>query len=231
MKKFKTAISLIVAVAMLLFIPGINDLHVSAQEVPVEEVPPTTYVLKYIENNNCWRYQISGTGTWNDKADHRELYYMEQSIKDGDYIVVLDSPYDLNLTVPVSLGNITFNHSHCAVVTAKNVDYVYVLKDSIGVVNGDVQNAYVYDNAVASFNNNVNNLYLMGYNTNDQDVGVLGTVNYAELSVPAWNWIRGQYYSVREGKFSVSGGGVKTKPEDYSTTPPPAPPVEVVPVA
>ena len=71
----------------------------------------------------------------------------------------------------------------------------------------------------------------MGYNTNDQDVGVLGTVNYAELSVPAWNWIRGQYYSVREGKFSVSGGGVKTKPEDYSTTPPPAPPVEVVPVA
>lgn len=230
MKKFKTVISLVVAVAMLLFVPGISGLQVSAEEVPAAEAPkPTTYVLRYV--GNCWHYQISETGAWQKDGEHREVYYMEQSIKDGDLLVIEDSPNELNLKLPVSLSNITFNHSHCAIITVNSVENVYVLRDSIGVVNGDVNNAYVYDNGIASFNNNVNNLYLMEADTNKQSVGVLGTVGYVEVSVPAWNWIKEQYYSVRKGKFSVQEGVVKTKPEDYSLTPPVVPPAAAVPVA
>ena len=232
MKKFKTVISLVVAVAILLFVPGIGGLQASAEEIPAAEVPkPTTYVLRYIDSCNCWRYQISETGAWQEKGSHRELYYMEQSIKDGDLLVIEDSPHELNLKLSVNLNNITFNHSHCAVITVNSVENVYVLRDSIGVVNGDVNNAYVYDNGIASFNNNVNCLYLMEADTNKQSVGVLGTVGYVEVSVPAWNWIREQYYSVRKGKFSVQEGVVKTKAEDYSLTPPVLPPTATVPVA
>lgn len=220
MKKFKTIISLVVAVAMLVLTPGISGLQVSATELPAAAPKPTTYVLRYIDSCDGWRYQISETGAWREKEDHREVYYMEQSIKDGDLLVIEDSPHDLNLKLSVSLSNITFNHSQCAVITVNSVENVYVLRDSIGVVNGDVQNAYVYDNGIASFNNNVNFLYLVEVDSAKQSIGVTGTVGYVEVSVPAWNWIKERYYSVQKGKFSVEKGVVKTKRQDYSLTPP-----------
>lgn len=223
MKKFKTFISLVVAIAMLIWIPGVSELQVSAEEIPAAVPQPTTYVLRYIDSCNGWRYQISDTGTWQDNVEYRETYYLKQSIKDGDLIVVDSSPHNLNLTVPVSLSNITFNHSYCAVITANSVENVYVLQDSIGVVNGDVQNAFVYDNAISTFNNNVGNLLLMEVNDDKQSVGVLGTVGYALFYDAALDQAKVQYFSVRKGKFSVQEGVPKIKPEDYSTTPPVSP--------
>lgn len=221
MKKFKAIISLMLA-AMLLIAPGINNLHVSAAERK-----PVTYVIKYVDKFESWRYQISENGTWID-SDYiytPELYYMEQTIKDGDLIVVDGSggtgPEVLHLKLPVALNNVTYNHSTSVIISAKSVENVYVLRDSVGIVNGDVLYAYVYDNAIANFNNNVGCLFVVEASSYNQSIGVVGTVLYAEEN----RIIQGikRFYSFKKGKFYVKEGVLKSKPGEYSLTPPPIP--------
>lgn len=223
MKKFKTVISLIVAAAMLCVIPATTGLQASAEEKKPE---PVTYVLKYADHLDSWRYQVSDDGTWDEKGEYGELHYLKKNIKDGDLLVITDSPKPLNLKLSVSLNNVTFNHSCSAVITAKSVENVFVLKDSSAAVNGNVANAYVYDNANVNFNNNVTNLFLKKDTADDQTVHVVGTVSYVEFS--DLERIISRYYSFAEDKFHTDKGTLKTKENYYSLTPPPA---EAVPAA
>ncbi|MBD5552148.1 MAG: hypothetical protein HDQ96_13405 [Lachnospiraceae bacterium] len=213
MKKIKTIVSLLVIAVLLVLMTDVNKLPVSAEE----ESEPVTYVVKYIESAGGWRYQ-SGDYYWRDKVSHRELYYMTQSIKDGDILVIDGSEHMLNLTLPVSLGNITFCHAPYAVVTANSVEDVYVLKDSTVAVNGDVVNAYVYDNATVNFNNNVTNLHIRKDSADDQTIAVIGTVDYVESSVEEWVTLR--LYSFPENTFRVNEGSLKTEESNFSTVPP-----------
>lgn len=213
MKKIKTIVSLLVIAVLLVLMTDVNKLPVSAEE----ESEPVTYVVKYIESTGSWRYQ-SGDYCWRDKVSHRNLYYMTQSIKDGDILVIDGSDHALNLTLPVSLSNITFCHAPYSIVTANSIEDVYVLKDSIAIVNGDVVNAYVYDNATANFNNNVTNLYIKNDSADNQTIAVAGTVDYLESSVG--EWVTLQLYSFPENTFRVNEGSLKTEESDYSTVPP-----------
>lgn len=223
MKKMKTIISLAVAAAILFAVPGAAGLQVSAEEKKPE---PVTYVLRYVDHLDSWRYQISDDGTWSDKGSYGELHYLKRDIKDGDLLVITDSPKPLDLKLSVTLNNVTFNHSASAVITAKGVENVFVLKDSNAAVNGDVVNAYVYDNANVNFNNNVTNLFLRKDTADDQTVRVVGTVSYAEFS--DLERIISRCYSFREDKFYTDKGTLKTKENYYSLTPPPAEEVPAV---
>lgn len=206
MKKLKTIVSLLAA-ALLLMVPGADTLQTSAAE-------PVTYSLKFVENEDEWRYQV---GLWNDDAGHRELYYLKQSIKDGDLIVIESGEHSLTLELPVNLNNVTFNHAHSAVITAKSVENVYVLRDSVGVVNCDVVNAHVYDNAVANFNNNVTNLYITKERSAEQSIAVIGTVAYVKTGDA--EQVYNEFYNFEANSFRQEKGILKTDASKYSTVP------------
>lgn len=207
MKKMKTLVSLLAAAALLLMLPGAKALQATAAE-------PVTYSLKYVESNEEWRYQV---GLWNDNAGHRELYYLKESIKDGDLIVIEGGEHGLMLELPVNLNNITFNHAYSAVITVKSVENVYVLRDSVGVVNGDVVNAHVYDNAVANFNNNVTNLYITKERSAEQSIAVAGTVAYVKTGDAEKTY--NEFYNFQANSFRQEKGVFKTEAGMYSTTP------------
>lgn len=216
MRKFRTIISLVLAAAMLVFIPGVSGLQASA--APAAPAPePTTYVIKYDNDAKAWRYQTSDNGTWDKKAGGRELYYMKQTITDGDLLVVEGYGAAETIKLPVSLSNVTFNHGSGAVIHASEVQDVYVLRDSIGIVNGNVANAYVYDNAVAQFNNDVDNLYLMEIDDDTQTVAVVGTVDYVEFNDSTRILLR--LCSFAKGKFELREGKLKTSGEYYGVLP------------
>ncbi len=225
MKRLKTIVSLLAA-ALLLLTPGSKQLQVSAAE-------PVTYSLKYVEDKGEWRYHV---GAWDDNnAGHRELYYLKQSIKDGDIIVVEGGEHNLDLELPVNLNNITFNHSHLAIITAKSVENVYVLRDSVAVVNGDVTNAHVYDNAVANFNNNVTNLYITKERSGEQTIAVVGTVAYVKTGDA--EKVYNEFYNFQANSFRQEEGILKTDASKYSTIPSvvtpvmPSDPAATIPVA
>lgn len=208
MKKLKTLVSLLMAAALLFLMPGAGTLQVSADG-------PTVYSLKYVEANEEWRFHI---GSWDDSnPGHRELYYLKESIKDGDVIVIEGGDHSLTLELSVSLSNITFNHSHLAVITAKSVDNVYVLRDSTAAVNGDVTNAYVYDNAIVNFNNNVTNLYITKERSGEQTIAVLGTVAYVKTGDA--EKVYNEFYNFQANSFRQDKGILKTDPSKYSTIP------------
>ena len=214
MKRLKTLVSLLAAAAMLLLMPNTDLPQVSAAE-------PVTYSLKYVEANNEWRYQV---GPWDDNnSGHRELYYLKESIKDGDVIVVEGGDQGLTLELPVNLSSITFNHSHLAVITAKSVENVYVLRDSVAAINGDVKNAHVYDNAVVNFNNNVTNLYITKEICGQQTIAVVGTVDYVKTSDA--EKIYNEMYNFQANSFRQEEGILKTDASKYSMVPVPTAPI------
>lgn len=214
MKRLKTLVSLLAAAAMLLLMQNTDLPQVSAAE-------PVTYSLKYVEANNEWRYHV---GPWDDNnSGHRELYYLKESIKDGDVIVVEGGDQGLTLELPVNLSSITFNHSHLAVITAKSVENVYVLRDSVAAINGDVKNAHVYDNAVVNFNNNVTNLYITKEICGQQTIAVVGTVDYVKTSDA--EKIYNEMYNFQANSFRQEEGILKTDASKYSMVPVPTAPV------
>lgn len=208
MKRLKTIVSLLAAAALLLLAPNAQQLQVSAAE-------PVTYSLKYVEANNEWRYHV---GSWDDNnPGHRELYYLKESIKDGDNIVIEGGDQGLTLELPVNLGSITFNHSHLAVITAKSVENVYVLRDSVAAINGDVKNAHVYDNAVVNFNDNVTNLYITKEICGQQTIVVVGTVDYVKTGDA--EMVYNEMYNFQANSFRQEEGLLKTDASKYSTIP------------
>ena len=213
MKKIKTVISLALAVAMLTLIPGVNNLQASA-----EERTPVTYILKYMEDSGSWHFQATTTGTWNDKTYHRTLYYLSEMIQAGDHVIIDDSPHALELNIPIALASITFNHTHSANITVKSADNVYVLKDSVAIVNGYVFNAHVYDNGIANFNNNVANLFIEKGKNAKQNIAVVGTVDY--VAIGNAEKITTQLYTIRKNTLRVKDGNMTTPVGNFSYTPP-----------
>lgn len=212
MKKFKSIISTVLAASMLVCLFGVSGLQASA--APADPAPePTTYVIKYDDGCKDWRYQISDNGIWNNKLGSRELYYMKQDIKDGDLLVVEGSGSAETIKLNVSLNNITFSHGSGPIIYVPEVKHAVVLRDSVGIINGNVKNAYVYDNAIAQFNNDVDNLYLMEINDDTQTVGVSGKVDYVEFNDSKRILLR--LCSFAKGKFELKEGSLKTDGQYY----------------
>lgn len=214
MKKFKKMVSMLMIAALLMLLPGINTMTVSAEE-------PVTYYVKYLANDNQWRYMIGST--WDDSASHRELYYMHEALKDGDSIIIDGVDSGFILKVSVRLKNVTFLHGAQAVVTANGFDECFILRDTKAAVNGDVTNAYVYDNACCTFNNNVTNLTVQtaaSYSNNKllhANVTVGGTVEH--LIGKDETQLHYEHYNFAAGKLVITEGDVKTDAAYFSNTP------------
>lgn len=207
MKRMKTIVTLLAAALMLFLMPGTGKLPATAAE-------PVTYSLKYMESEQGWRYKV---GSWSDDTTFHELHYMLEAIKEGDVIVIESSDQPLTLEVPVRLSNVTFNRTNMANITAPGIDNVYVLRDSVAVINGDVVNAHVYDNAVANFNNNVTNLYITKDTCGEQTIAVAGTI--AHLRTGDAEKVYNEFYDFQANSFRQEKGVWKTAEGTYSATP------------
>lgn len=208
MKRMKKIVSLLAA-AVLCLMPLANlSLTAHAAE-------PVTYYLKYLPDDNEWRYQVGST--WNSNGVHRELYYMKLDIRDGDYMVIEGSG-ELILEVNVRLGNLTINHATSSIITANGIDDCYVLPDSWCVINGDVTNAYIYDNGFCNFNNNVTNLEIIGTSNDiNATVAVGGTVGHVKGSSNQQTYY--ELYNFEADRLYIQDGSLKTEEKYYSTTP------------
>lgn len=227
MKMLKKFVSLLTAAALIALLPNANALQASAAG--------KTIYIRYDTDLHEWRMQI---GEWEDGDAGMELYYLNNGSErekalDGDTLVVLpnasteESDSDensgqqtgnVNVQVNARLSNLTVNRTD-VVISATSIDECYVFGDSYAAINGDVTNAYVYDNAKCTFNNNVTNLRLIASQANDvdTDVSVGGTVGYASVSNSGgvireyWNFVAGSFYY-------DNASGVMTDPSQYSTS-------------
>lgn len=215
MKKRKQLLSLLLAVAFMVALPL---MPISSRKASAAE--PVTYIINYIDSTEQWRYQVGNE--WNKDAEHRELYYMQQDMKDGDYLVVSGN-HDLNLTVSVRLGNLTVMNSGMSVIHANGYDACYILSGSTAAINGDVTLAAVYgDNTRCTFNNNVKTLEITNNNDNKDASPVVtcgGTVGHLILHDPYTDY---NFYNIAAGKLVAEKANITTDKAYYSTTAPAA---------
>ncbi len=206
MSKIKAFIPIVIMAAVFFLIPGMK----------LSATAATTYAVGYDSAKGQWMYEDGGT--WRAADYHRELYYLKQFIKDGDVLVVYgEGKSNLELSVNVTLSNLTFLEAKPCVIYAKSITDCYVLKNSIVSVNGPVTNASVYNTATANFNNDIQNLNVLaeGAQSLYSNVSVAGAVSYvkgANEFQTLW-----QYYNVQAGKTSVVNGVWKTDAAYYST--------------
>lgn len=210
MKRFKKFVAVLAACATIMTMNAWSLPKVSAAE-------PARHSIKYVDSLGEWRYQA--TTTWDDNSNGRELYYLKQDIKDGDILLIIGKG-GLNLNLDVTLGNLTFLETDYAVVSAKGYQEVYVLKNTTGVINGDVAKAYVYDDSVCNLNNNVTDLFVTGEKALSSTVNVLGTVDKVIINNPD----KTSYtcYSFPANTFVMDKGAIKTDYSKFSMTPPAA---------
>ena len=231
MKKLKKIVTLLTLAAVCLTAPAFGKITAKAAE-------PNTYVLNFSPSKGEWRFKPASS--WSEEVQDRELYYMMQEIKDGDYIVVQNDVdcNPLNLNVPVRLGNLTIKNSvKTPVITAKGYDNVYVLDGTTAAINGDVSHAYVYGDAKANFNSNVDTLEMIGL-TDDKSnnlhatINGVGTVNHLIAKDNRDQSVFYEAYSFAAGKLAIEDGSLKTEAKYYSTTAPaPAAAAEAAPAA
>ena len=207
MKRFKKLISLFSIAALLVLFSNVNALHAKAATA-------TTYIVNYVASIDEWRFQVGNS--WDDSGYHRELYYLKTDIKEGDLLVVQGTG-SLILDLTVGLSNITFTNIHSATITAPYVKDVYVLKNSMAAVNGDVTNAYVYDNAIANFNNNVSLMNVTSTNKVEASIAVVGTLDHLVVSTSEKALY--DYYDFAANTFRMETGNIKTNATYFSTTP------------
>lgn len=170
-KKGKALVSTLMAALLLALLPGSSLLTAHAAEAK-------TYSVKFIGGSiNDWRY-VEGN-KFEDDAYHRELYYLNQELKDGDTVVVYggdtDPTRELHLTA-VRLENLTVAQNTTAIIFTGGVKDCYILGGAFAAINGDVTNAYLYDSVTCTFNNNVLDMVLTFADTRSSNISCAGTV-------------------------------------------------------
>lgn len=222
MKNFvKSAFLMAAAIALTMF-SGIGTLRVSAES-------STSYFVKYDAEESQWRVQI---GSWNDEDRGKDVYYLnngDSKIKDGDILVVEKNGQEQlppAIEVNAHLSNLTIVRAK-AVVKANGIDDCYVLGDSYAAINGDVTNAYLYDNLNCTFNNNVTNLTITNSdNSTLTCVSVAGTVDH--LLRQDKDKTLYEYYDFAAGKLTIDDKGLLQTSENYYSKTPSARPQAAV---
>ena len=209
-KKLTKITTVLTAAAMLTAFPGFSTLKASAEE-------PETYSIAYVEDRDEWRWQEGSP--YNEDKSGSDIYYLKDHIQNGDALVIYGTPDEsITVEVPVHLSSLTLvSTSGTAVVHTNGIDEAFVLADSVAAINGNVKNAYMYDNARATFNNNIESLEVNAPDGVYSVVTCGGTVGHA----------KGYYednvfydiYNVAAGKLSIETIEVKTDAQFYSTTP------------
>lgn len=209
LKKF---LAMAASAAMLAFLPEAGALTVSAAE-------SVTYYLMYEDAPNDqgdWWYQLGSE--WDENAEHKQLYYMTEQLKDGD-AVIIGNAAPTQLVLNVHLNNLTIKNttgSLAMVSVTGGIDYCYFLDNTYGSVTGNVFNGYVYGASTANFCSNVTNLY--AYNNKpdaNPNIGVSGTVAYFYSENVNRNHAP---YGINfaANTFSLEDGQLKTDSSNYT---------------
>lgn len=210
-KRLKKLGALMAAVLLCTLLPGTVKLTASADT-------PVTYYIKHVDDDAGWKFQ---TGGWSDEAYNRDLYYMQEEIKDGDIVVIDNNGSDefINLTFTKRLSNLTIVKDSHAVIAAPSIDEFFALAGSSSAITGDVSHAYLYDNAGVTFHSSVNILDIIDTRAElTGTVTVAGTVGHATCKTES-GYIYFETYNVAANKFVVEYGSLKTDAAYYNTTP------------
>ncbi len=206
MRRMKKVLSVMLSLCLMIAAFCFAKLNVAAEE-------PVTYTLKVVDGS--WNYQPNYP--WDDEVQERELYYMFQEMKDGDKLVISDWSDQLELTLDKKLSNVTIEGCSYGIITAPAFENVYVLNGSKVAFNGDVNGAYVYEESIVNFNNNVNYLEVNAKFPLKANVRVLGTVNH--LKAQDTEEVHYEFYNFAAGRLSIEEGKLKTDDEYYSSAP------------
>lgn len=215
MKKRKNIITMLTAAAML-FAAGRSSFKAQAAE-------PVTYSVIYSSETPEGEYRAD-TSEFEDPDFYRELYYMKESIKDGDLVVIyydgsLDSAPVLDLG-NVHLSNLTLRQSDdISIVNAGHIDECFLLAGTSSVINSDISTAYVYDAITCNLNKNVQELRLSFVDADEMhsDINCMGVVEHFTAASEAYT--RYDLYHFEAGSFSLLSGDLSTPEEKYSKTP------------
>jgi len=221
MKQIKKLVTLLTALVLCLVPLFGNTMPVKAAG--------NTYYIKYVESINEWRFQ---PGTWSDSGHHRELYYMQLDLKDGDVIVVdgKDTANILNLEVNVNLNGLYVNTAGTSNITAKSIENCYIIENGKSIINAPVKNAYVYDKALGQFNFDVENMEVIASKGDllGANIGTNGAVKHLKAYSTKLHF---EFYDFGPGALSIVNGELKSAAGTYSATPsaPTATPAPAVP--
>ncbi len=208
MKKRKTMASLFAVFAV------IAAVLLAPQGQLVASAAGNTYIVQADEDGD-WNYQ-SGS-VWDDTEEGRELYYLQQEIKDGDLLVVQGSGEEIRLNV--HLANVTLTKGASALVFANGIDECYILSGCVAAINGEVANAWVYDTGRATFNNNVQTLQIINEEENEPKAYVTAKGSIGHVIARDSGGTHYEYYSVQSGALDIEDGSWKTAEGRYSSTP------------
>lgn len=209
MKKLTQIVSLLSITSLLALLPP-NALTASAEE-------PTTFSIAYVEDKDEWHYQ-EGAEFDPDEA-HYNVDEIGDDIRNGDLVVVYgNNKNSCSIEIPVYLSNLTIMGAEQYVVVSTNgVTDFFAIMGSVAAVNGDIQNAYLYDNARVTFNNNVGTLDISADIDSLSYAYCAGTVGHAIGHYE--NDVHYEVYNVAAGKFEAEEAKLKTDAQYYSTTP------------
>jgi LPXTG-motif cell wall-anchored protein len=207
---------MLAALAILLLLPANTNLEAANA--------PKNFSVSFYDGE--WRYQEGTSFVPGEYA--REVYYLREEIKAGDYVAVYNSGsvsevLDLG---DKKLGNLTMVQCGNTVVKTAGIAECYVLGGTTAAIGGNVDKAFVYDISVVTFTGNIGELRCFPLEDDyffHSSVGCQGTVGYA--SYPVFDNVVQNYekYNFKAGKFSLEGGELTTAAADYSNTKPAAP--------
>lgn len=223
MKHLKTFALLSAAVLLLCAVPERSALKASAAE-------PVQYLVSYDASDGQWKYRANGI-SWDsaEPQEHWELYYLMNGLfKDGDIIVIEGAaPYENRLDLNLSkyrISNLTLTHNADGImVAAGGIDEFHALDGSVASISGPVKNAFLYDYARVTFNNDIDTLQVIGARTNQLHATATCRGTVGHVIGKDSGGVYYDYYSVAAGKLVIGDGSMKTDEADYSKTPTAAP--------
>lgn len=212
MKKTKTFITMLAAIAAMILLPGIFTLKASAAE-------RATYNIRYNPGGKEW-YVLTDIENDDEQPKAMDFYY--HNVKCGDAVVVYcgyDDAPQLDLGT-VRLGNVTIlpGSSFVMIKSAGIADF-FALGSSASSISAPVINAYVYDPAVVNFNSNVKDILLTvdGWDSSTS-MGGLGTVDSLKVHFESDNTSY-TLYDFKKGTFSFVNGATATASYNFSYAP------------
>ena len=210
MKKIQLLSTVLAAVSVLVLLPAGNSIQAKAAA--------KNYAVKYCTDE--WRY-MEGSTFDDDKAS-REVYYLQQDIKDGDSVAVYNTDSgasDLNLGT-ARLDTLTVCNTALSIIYTGGVTNCQILENSTCSVNGNVDNAYVYDVAYVTFTGNVTELNVITEATDEikSNIGCKGTVGHLNAHSKDNARTFYNFYNFAKDSFVMESGCILTDESKYSKT-------------
>ncbi len=221
MKKFKKFAALLGAAALMVTLPSGNVLTASASA-------PTTYLVCYQDDD--WVYQV-GVSAYSDEEDDEDIEDLEDVIQNNDILVIDGCGEGVELDLSnIYLSNLTVIDSDVAIVKTAGINECHIGNKAVASITGNVNNAYVYEDASVTFRSNVSYMELVGDEHEvEYNVTCLGTVGH--LKAADDGYIYYESFNIAANRLNIEDGEDETDPDYFSETPVAVAPVAPAPAA